>query len=389
MSDAASSTTRASTRLLTLPTLMAIVVTEAAGVAEAWARGGSAALVLASVAAAALAAGAVAAFDWHRVSAARALSFALLPVGIALMRLSSATVLVGLFPILCAAEIAWPIVGSGVTAAVFVPAMVWMGVEVHAAPTEILARCGGFVGGATFAVAFTRVAVAERRARAEFEKLLHANEEANERLREYAAMAGALSAAEERNRIARDIHDGVAHGLTVIHVQLEAARAVSGDDARALEVRACVDRAQQAAKEALADVRRSVGRLRDETARPLADDLRALVDECRASGVDAELSVEGTPCVLARATELVLRRATQEALTNVRRHAKARSVSVRLGYSEAAVTLSVCDDGRGAASPGQGFGLTGMRERVELLGGRFDVRTSPGAGFAIEIRLSA
>jgi signal transduction histidine kinase len=380
---------RGSAPLLTLPTLIALIVTEAGGAAEAWARGSRGWFALTSLAVTAIAASAVAAADRGHVRAARGLSFAQLPFGVALISLSNVTVLVGLFPIVGVAEMTWPIVGSIAAISVFLPALAGVGALQHAASSDILARCGGFIGGTIFAVAFTRVAVAERRARGELVRLLRANEEANDRLREYATMASLLAAAEERNRIARDIHDGVGHGLTVVHVQLEAARAVSGDDPRAREVRACVERAQEAARSALADVRRSVGRLRDGPTRPLADDLECLVKECRDSGLDAAIQIDGEPREIPLDSENALRRAAQEALTNVRRHAQARSVRVKLVYTSDAVTLSVTDDGRGASGPGKGFGLIGMRERVELLGGSFEIRTSPDAGFAVEIRLSA
>jgi signal transduction histidine kinase len=375
------------TRLLTLPTLLAIVLTEGASAVEAWTRGGRATLVLTSVAITIVATGAVALADRGHTLAARALSLANVPLGLALTTLSNATVLLGLFPIVSVAEITWPIVGSLGSVAVFLAGILWFGFHDPWWSANPMAQAGAFVGGGTFAVVFTRIAIAERRARSELERLLRVNAEANRRLSEYASVVGDLSAARERSRIARDIHDGVAHGLTAIHVQLEAARAVSGEDARALQVRACVDRAQHAAREALADVRRSVGVLRDEPTRSLLEDLGAMVEACWASGLSAEFSVEGAPRLLAPATEFTLRRATQEALTNVTRHAGARSARVRLSYEKDEVTLAVSDDGRGAATTGAGFGLIGMRERVELLGGRLELRTSPGQGFSIEIRL--
>jgi signal transduction histidine kinase len=387
--NSANSAVPVSAKLLTIPTLVALVATEAGGVAEAWARGEKSELVLVSCAATAFAAAAVASADRGRPALARALAFAQLPFGVLLASLSHATVLVGLFPLVGVFEMTWPIKGSVAAVGTFLIAMIAVGALGKSPAGEILARCGGFVGGAVFTIAFTRVAIAERRARGELERLFCANQEANTKLRAYATMASELSAAEERNRIARDIHDGVAHGLTVIHVQLEAARAVSGDESRAAELRACVDRAQEAAKDALADVRRSVGKMREGVTRPLVPELESLVRECRQAGVDAGLEIEGEPRPLEPQAELALRRAAQEALTNVRRHAKARSVRVRLAYAAESVSLSVSDDGQGSADPKKGFGLLGMRERVELLGGNFEVRTSPNAGFSVEISLSA
>jgi signal transduction histidine kinase len=388
LNDLGATGEKPSTRLLTVPTILAIVLTEGASVAEAWTRGRSAMLLLTAVAITFVSTGAVALADRGRPRAARGLAFGNLPLGLAVTAFSHSTILLGLFPIVSVAEITWPIVGSLGTITVFIAGIAWVGFHDPAWAANPLAQAGAFVGGGTFAIVFTRIAVAERRARSELERLLHANAEANRRLSEYAAVVGDLSAARERNRIARDIHDGVAHGLTIVHVQLEAARAVSGEDPRALEVRSCVERAQRAAREALADVRQSVGAIRGEPSRSLPEDLAALVEACRSSGLDAELLVVGFPRVLAPAAEFALRRATQEALTNVRRHSQASSVRVRLEYREDSVRLAISDDGRGANAPGAGFGLVGMRERVELLGGVFELRTAPGQGFAIEIRLT-
>lgn len=225
----------------------------------------------------------------------------------------------------------------------------------------------GFGSGTAFVVVFSRIARREQLARADHER---------------------LARAEERNRIAREIHDGLGHYLTVVHIQLEAARSyLTADPERA---RAALARAQQLTHDGLGEVRRSVGLLRGSAAAPppLLDALGALVDASTAAGVATRLCVEGTPRRLAEPVEFALVRAAQEALTNVRRHAGAAGAEVTLGFREpASVRLRVEDDGIGARAPGGGFGLAGMRERAELVGGRLAITTAPGEGFALELEV--
>jgi signal transduction histidine kinase len=235
------------------------------------------------------------------------------------------------------------------------------------------ASATGFVSATIFVLFASQLAVRERAAR--------------ERIQELAVEVSELAAAQERNRIAREIHDSVGHGLTVVSVQMEAAKKLLDvDPPRAREH---VERAQAVAKEALAEVRRSVAVLRKPgNDRPLVDAVRALVDECHGE-IDAELRLEGTPRALSPAIEFALYRAVQEALTNVRRHANARAAQIVLAFTPQAVDLRVKDDGVGAAEVHGGFGLVGMRERAELLGGTVAVDTRPGAGFELRITLPA
>jgi signal transduction histidine kinase len=245
-----------------------------------------------------------------------------------------------------------------------------------------------FGSGTAFVFVFSRIAQREQRARADNERLVAELGAANARLTAQAVHAEQLARAEERNRIAREIHDGLGHYLTVVHIQLEAARSyLTGDPERA---RGALARAQQLTHEGLGEVRRSVGLLRGTApARPpLLDALGALVDESTAAGVATRLCVEGTPRRLAEPIEFTLVRAAQEALTNVRRHARASGAAVTLGFGEpASVRLRVEDDGVGARDPGGGFGLAGMRERAELAGGRLAISTGPGQGFALELEV--
>ncbi len=236
----------------------------------------------------------------------------------------------------------------------------------------------GMLGAAVFTAVVTALLQREQQARAELA-------EANERLRGYAAQAEELATTRERNRLARDIHDGLGHHLTVVQMQVQAARAVlPSDPGRADEVLA---KAQQQAGEALAEVRRSVATLREpRTSPPLRTALEVLTAEVSAAGVPATLEVVGTERRLPAEAEESLFRSAQEGLTNVRKHAAATSARVTLTYGDdGTVRLSVRDDGCGLpagahdADP-RGFGLVGLRERAARAGGQLVVAPVPGGG---------
>jgi signal transduction histidine kinase len=235
---------------------------------------------------------------------------------------------------------------------------------------------------ALFAFALTMLHVRERQARTEVG-------EANERLRRYAAEVAELSATRERNRVARDIHDGLGHHLTVVQMQLQAARAVLGTDPARAE--ALLEKAQKQASEALADVRRSVAALREPRAR-LPEALHRLASESSEGGVPTAVEVRGSRRELRPDLEESLYRVAQEGLTNVRKHAAAASARVLLDYGDAgSVRMEVRDDGGGSASgngaSAPGFGLTGLRERVSSLGGTLSVDSVAGAGTTLRVEL--
>jgi signal transduction histidine kinase len=235
---------------------------------------------------------------------------------------------------------------------------------------------------ALFALVLTMLHVRERRARTELA-------EANERLRRYAAEVADLAAAKERNRVARDIHDGLGHHLTVVQMQLQAARAVLGADPARAE--ALLEKAQTQSSEALADVRQSVAALREpRSGTPLPDALRRLANESSEAGVPTAVEVLGSRRELVPELEESLFRVAQEGLTNVRKHAGAGSARVLLDYGQVgSVRLEVRDDGRGSLGDGDGFGLIGLRERVSSLGGTLTVDSAAGAGLALRVELPA
>jgi signal transduction histidine kinase len=213
-----------------------------------------------------------------------------------------------------------------------------------------------------------------------------------------AAEADRLAAAEravasERSRIAREMHDVVAHSMSVISVQAAAGREiVRSDPARAAEVFATIE---AVGRESLAELRRMLGVLRETGDRgaalspqPGIAELPALVAQSSSSGVAAELTIEGRQRILAPGLELAVYRVVQEALTNVLKHAgPSTSAAVRIAYGIDELTVEVIDDGRGAAtarSPGgAGQGLIGMRERVEIYGGTFSAGPGPRGGYEV------
>ena len=236
----------------------------------------------------------------------------------------------------------------------------------------------GTFAAAAFTAVVTELLRREQRARAELD-------EAHERLRGYAAQAEQLATTQERNRLARDIHDGLGHHLTVVQMQVQAARAVLPSDPGKAD--AVLASAQHQSAEALAEVRRSVAALREpRTAHPVGEALHAHAEDTTAAGVPTEVEVAGRarsqPCDV----EETLFPAAQEGLTNVRKHAGANRAGVLLEYGDdGTVRVEVRDDGRGATGAGGGFGLLGLRERAARVGGRVDVESAPGRGTTLRM----
>ncbi|MGI9621527.1 MAG: sensor histidine kinase, partial [Acidimicrobiales bacterium] len=203
--------------------------------------------------------------------------------------------------------------------------------------------------------------------------------------------------AEERGRIAREMHDVVAHGMSGIAVQAAAAQGIVHTDAD--RTAALLTRIETMARESLTEMRRMVGVLRDQDDRvaSLAPQARLRdISETVAQSVDAgtptELVISGEQRDLPPGIELAGFRIVQEALTNVRKHAgPSASATVHVAYGPTALALEVIDDGRGPASSlsqtGAGNGLLGMRERVEIYGGGFTAGPLPDGGYSVSVTL--
>ena len=203
----------------------------------------------------------------------------------------------------------------------------------------------------------------------------------------------------ERSRIAREMHDVVAHGMSVIAVQAAAGQEiVHTDPDKAAQVLA---RIEAIGRESLTELRRMLGVLREEgdesaslSPQPGIADVAAAVAQSSVTGVPTELCVEGRQRDLATGIELTAYRIVQEALTNVRKHAGgSASATVRIAFERDVLVVEVLDDGRGAATSlsgvGTGHGLIGMRERVEIYGGEFTSGPRPGGGYAVRAVLPA
>ncbi|HEY0641033.1 MAG TPA: sensor histidine kinase [Pseudonocardiaceae bacterium] len=204
---------------------------------------------------------------------------------------------------------------------------------------------------------------------------------------ELAAVSHEAGVLAERERLARDLHDTVAQGFTSILLLLHAARSTPpGDHHLAL--------AEQTTRENLAEVRALVAEL---TPVALADAtlpaaLARLTERIgHELGITATMSTTGRQQPLPQALDVVLLRATQEALANVRKHSGASMVSVELTYADTAVSLQVRDDGRGLppSTTTGGFGLAGLRERAHSVGGSVTVRSGPGCTVLVELPLNA
>jgi signal transduction histidine kinase len=203
----------------------------------------------------------------------------------------------------------------------------------------------------------------------------------------------------ERARIARELHDVIAHNVSVIVVQAVAALGAAEDSRSPAtgDVVSALNSIERSAREALAEMRRLVGILHDNEGLALApppglSSLGALVENLRAAGLPVALAIEGAPRELSAGVDLSAYRIVQEALTNVVKHAGAATVSVRVRYQAQELELLVEDDG-GAQVPAPapvpapgGHGLIGMRERAAIYGGTLQAGARPGSGFTVRAK---
>ncbi len=245
-----------------------------------------------------------------------------------------------------------------------------------------------FLAGQIFIMVFTQSSVSEGKARREVERLVEELQTANQQLREYAVQAEELAVTKERNRLAREIHDGLGHFLTTIHIEIQAALAVmTQDPAKAYLM---LEKAQALSEDALADVRDSVGALRasPDDSLPLPEMIEKLVKTYDMINLDTEFKVIGHPRSLSPQVHLTLYRAAQESINNIRKHSHASQVWMALDYLDLhRIRLTVQDNGVGTDDLEGGFGLMGLRERVTLLNGDLNIQTAPEQGFRLEIAL--
>jgi signal transduction histidine kinase len=210
-----------------------------------------------------------------------------------------------------------------------------------------------------------------------------------ERERDLAAREAVV---EERARIARELHDAIAHNVSMMVVQAGAERRTLAEESPTREV---LETVEQIGRSALTEMRRLVGMLRGDGEGSLAPqpglrDIQTLVTQVREAGLPVELHIDGNPRELPVGLELSAYRIVQEALTNALKHAGSNAhATVTVSYGADSLSLEVVDDGVGsrvAVSDG-GHGLVGMRERVALYGGRFEAARRSGGGFAVRVLL--
>jgi len=241
-----------------------------------------------------------------------------------------------------------------------------------------------------FVIIFVKATQSAELAQARAETLAAELAEANRKLGDYAVQAEELATIQERNRLAREIHDNLGHYLTVVNVQINAARAMLDIDKARADT--ALDKAARLTQDGLAAVRQSVSSLRESPLgrHTLSEAVADLAAQTQAAGIIAQLQVEGSVRPLDPRTELTLYRAAQEGLTNVRKHARASRVDLILNYSSATeIVLQICDNGLGGAvsSASVGFGLLGIEERARQLGGRVSSGAVPGSGYCLRVEL--
>jgi signal transduction histidine kinase len=210
-----------------------------------------------------------------------------------------------------------------------------------------------------------------------------------ERERDVAAREAVM---DERARIARELHDAIAHNVSMMVLQAGAERRVLNGQGEG--TREVLEGIERSGRSALTEMRRLVGMLRSDRAEPLApqpgiQDLPVLVTQLREAGLPIDLEVDGSSSTLPVGIELSAYRIVQEALTNVLKHAGDSHAIVRVLYSLDSLELEISDDGHGRTDTGigGGHGLVGMRERVALYGGQFSAGRRPDGGFAVRVLL--
>ena len=301
---------------------------------------------------------------------------------------NSPAVIVGCMVAVTAGAALTPDISLGITAGTLA-AFLTAGLAVGASAGSVIGYSFAFAG--VWIIGLTR---REYRVRAEQAEQMLAE---SERARAAETQAAALA---ERARIAREIHDVLAHSLAAVSVNLQAAEGLLGagtlpagnpELAKAID---CIGRAATLTRDGLAAARRAILALRDDPA-PLPDQLSSLVDEYRAVGdVVIDVSVSGEARPLPAEARLAAYRTAQEALTNARKHSPGQPVTLCLGFESAQITVRVLnplppDGSRGAlAADGAGYGLTGLRERAALAGGELEAGPVDG-NWQVSLRMPA
>jgi signal transduction histidine kinase len=266
------------------------------------------------------------------------------------------------------------------------PRLFAIGAAVLALPPLVaVAVRGEPKGGASFTVITLVVMLLVRRVLGDRER----RAQIAERERDLVAREAVV---EERARIARELHDVIAHHVSMIVLQAGAERRVL--DGANTSTREVLETVERTGRSALTEMRRLLGMLRGDANEPLTPqpglrDVPILVTQLREAGLPVELNVKGERRELPVGIELSAYRIVQEALTNSLKHAGEARASVNIRYGPDSLELEIADDGAGASAPvpSGGHGLVGMRERVALYGGRLDAGRRPSGGFVVRVLL--
>jgi signal transduction histidine kinase len=255
-----------------------------------------------------------------------------------------------------------------------------------------LGRTAHWIPTFAFVIGLCTMALEAVRRKERAENLFAELETAHAELERYTEQARELAISEERNRVAREIHDSLGHYLVVVNVQLEAAGKLLDHDPE--KAREAVARAKTSASETLSEVRRSVRALK-----PLAlekrtglEALAALAREFGGTGIAVSFEVTGQERDLSPEAELLLYRTLEEGLTNALKYSGGSRVEAKLAFEPSGVRLTVADNGRGSSGNvqglgGTGFGIPGLEERASALGGRLSAADADGGGFVLEVEL--
>ena len=252
--------------------------------------------------------------------------------------------------------------------------------------SELMNSLPVFFIGQIFIVFFTQIAVTEQNSREEINRLVFELEKANQHLKEYALQVEELAVTRERNRLAREIHDGLGHYLTSIFMQVQAARAMLNIDS--IKAADLLEKAQSLSQEALTDVRNSVSTLRspllENIALPVA--IEKLIEQSQFNGIQVSYTVLGEVRSISARGTWTIYRTLQEGINNTVKYSKANALEIILDYRDKIiVSLTINDDGVGTNNLDGGFGIIGIKERVKLLEGHCKFTSSEGNGFTIHI----
>jgi signal transduction histidine kinase len=285
-------------------------------------------------------------------------------------------------------------------AGIRVAVVVWLAFTIHSLlafndiQNLLLTLIAGTLGTVLLVTRY-RQTVRERIERERREQLLAELEVSHRQLKAYAEQIEELATIEERNRLAREIHDSLGHYLTAINIQLE--KALLQHDDKPDEAMQTISDTKRLASEALQDVRRSVATLREQGSPTfsLVAQLHKLTDDVRNNNrFGLKLVIEGDEQNFSNQVLQTLYRVAQEGLTNIQKYANAQHVLVRLELAKAEARLLIQDDGAGfdpakLQNAGKrrlgGYGLQGIRERLELVGGNFELDSAPGSGTALQV----